>query len=144
MLNNIVKVFMPHIILEYSTGVEALLDVQALVDNIHSVALDNAHIPSGGIRVRAHVPSYCRVADGAEGREFIYVIVRLGFGRTDDVKRQLGETFFNVLTKATQLLFDQGQALSLGLEVQEIARGSTWKKNNIHQIIKDSQNDESS
>ena len=94
----------------------------------------------GGLRTRAHVTERYRVGDGEIGREFIYIILRLGQGRSDTVKRAIGDKLFGVLTEFTQTCFDDGQALSLGLEIQEIEKDWTWKKNNIHQIIEDKNN----
>lgn len=131
---------MAHIILEHSKGVAKSINVKRLLDGLHGEAMAHPSLPLGGIRTRTYCPEYCLVADGEAGREFIYIVVRLGFGRTEEVRRNVGETLFKFLTDFTADLFEQGQALSLGLEVQEIAENSTWKKNNIHQIIKDKGN----
>ena len=51
--------------------------------------------------------------------------------------RDIGDKLFDALTDFTTDQFDAGKALSLGLEIQEIEKDWTWKKNNIHQILKD-------
>ena len=128
---------MPHIIVEHSKGVTAALNIQKLLGKLHDAAMADPNLPIGGLRTRAHGAEHYRVGDGEMGNEFIYIIVRLGQGRTTDVKKNIGDTFFAVLTDFTQEHFDAGNPLSLGLEIQEIEKEWTWKKNNIHQIMKD-------
>lgn len=128
---------MPHIIIEHSAGINAAFDVEALVDALHNEAISQTALPTGGLRTRSHCTEFSRIGDGEVGREFIYIIVRLGEGRTKVVKRKIGESLFKILTNFTAEYFDAGNSLSLGLEVQEIEKDWTWKKNNIHQILKD-------
>jgi len=97
-------------------------------------------LPVGGIRTRAHAAEHYYVGDGKTGREFIYIIIRLGQGRSDQVKGEIGDTLFTVLTDFTEDYFNVGHPLSLGLEIQEIEKDWTWKKNNIHDILKGSNN----
>lgn len=132
---------MPHIIVEHSTGSAEALDIQDLLEQLHGAAMAHPNLPIGGLRTRAHGTEQSRVGDGETGREFIYINVRLGQGRSDDVKRDIGDTLFKVLTDFTEDYFNAGNALSLGLEIQEIEKDWTWKKNNIHQIIKNKTND---
>ncbi len=128
---------MPHIIIEYSGNLTPFLDVDGLVDAFHNAAIGHEAFLVGGLRVRGHEASSAKVGDGKDDRNFIYIMVRLGQGRTPAVRRNIGDTLFAVLTDYTAGLFEVGHALSLGLEVQEIEKDWTWKKNNIHQILKD-------
>ena len=93
-------------------------------------------LPTGGIRTRAHKPLKSRVGDGDGRNRFAYVTVRLGHGRSEEVRREIGDTLFAVLEAWGEPAFAADKPLSLGLEVQEIAPGSTWKRNNIHSILK--------
>ncbi len=127
---------MPHIIVEHSKGIAKTLYIQRLLGNLHEAAMKMPALPTGGIRTRAQSFERYRVGDGALGREFIYIIIRIGQGRTDEIKREIGDTLFEVLTAFTKAHFDAGNPLSLGLEIQEIEKDWTWKKNNIHDIIK--------
>jgi 5-carboxymethyl-2-hydroxymuconate isomerase len=127
----------PHIIVEHSKGIAAQIDIGKLLDALHLASLGLSALPVGGLRIRAYEASHARVGDGKPGREFVYITVRLGQGRSDAVKRDVGDTLFAAMTEHTLDHFDAGNALSLGLEVQEIEKDWTWKKNNIHQIIKD-------
>ena len=131
---------MPHIIVEHSQNLTTAIDVADLITELHAAAMDMAALPTGGIRTRAYQVDVSRVGDGRADRGFIYITVRLGQGRTEAIKRDIGDTLFGVLNEFTAQYFDDGNALSLGLEVQEIEKDWTWKKNNIHQIIKDETN----
>jgi len=128
---------MAHIIVEHSKGIAKTLYIQKLLGNLHGAAMAMDALPTGGIRTRAHGVERYRVGDGELGREFIYIVVRIGQGRTAAVKQAIGDSLFTVLTEFTVDHFDAGKPLSLGLEIQEIEKDWTWKKNNIHQIIKD-------
>lgn len=131
---------MPHIIVEHSKGIAEALNILKLLGKLHETAMGHPKLPTGGIRTRANGVEHYHVGDGDIGREFIYIVVRLGQGRTDEVKRDIGEKIFKVLTDFTGEHFNAGHPLSLGLEIQEIEKDWTWKKNNIHQIIKDKNN----
>jgi len=126
----------PHIIVEYSQSLRASLQMNDLVEALHREALGIEALPIGGLRVRAHPTGMTKVGDGKEDRNFIYITVRLGQGRSVEVKRDIGDRLFAILTDFTALHFEAGHALSLGLEIQEIEKEWTWKKNNIHQILK--------
>jgi 5-carboxymethyl-2-hydroxymuconate isomerase len=94
-------------------------------------------LPVGGLRIRAVGCEPVKVGDGDPKNQFIYLTVRLGQGRSEAVKREIGDRLFKIVTTHTQGNFAKGTPLSLGLEIQEIEKDWTWKKNNIHQIIKD-------
>ena len=131
---------MPHIIVEYSRGLSEQLDMAALVEALHAAAVKMPALPTGGIRTRARCSDISKVADGGVDRHFIYITVRLGQGRSVEVKRDIGGGLFGILTDFTEAHFEAGKPLSLGLEIQEIEKDWTWKKNNIHQILKDKEN----
>lgn len=132
---------MPHIIVEYTREISEQIDMSKLVEALHNLAITLPALPTGGIRTRAYCADVNRVADGGADRQFIYMTIRLGQGRSADVKRDIGEKLFAVLTDFTKAHFTAGKPLSLGLEIQEIEKEWTWKKNNIHQILKDKEND---
>lgn len=124
---------MPHLIIEHKTH----LDANALSRDLHVAAMQIEALPTGGIRTRSYACDDAYVADGAPENDFVYVTVRLGAGRSDETKKNIGDSLFKVLTDWAAPAFADNRPLSLGLEVQEIAPGSTWKQNNIHRILKD-------
>ena len=138
MLNIWVKTFMPHIIIEHN-GRHGL-DGRTIAKALHKEAQTIEAFPTGGLRVRVFKPSFSLVGDGDRHNGFIYVTVRIGQGRSEAVKTEIGDRLFQVLTDLAAPVFDAAKPLSLGLEIQEIEKDMTWKKNNIHQILKDKHN----
>lgn len=131
---------MPHIIIEYNFAVEKRHKIDVLVQNLHGVAMAHDALPNGGIRVRSYRAETSLVGGGDDANGFIYITVRLGQGRSAEVKKDLGDLLFGALADFTETSFEDQAPLSLGLEIQEIEKEWTWKKNNIHQIIKDKSN----
>lgn len=128
---------MPHINIEYNNTIDKALNMTALIAAVHDSAVSLEALPTGGIRTRGYLADVSKVGDGAAENDFIYITIRLGHGRTAEVKKDIGDRIFAVLTQFTQKHFDENTPISLGLEIQEIEKEWTWKKNNIHQILKD-------
>lgn len=124
---------MPHIIIEHDAPHD--LDIAALAGALHAAAMRMDALPTGGLRTRTHAAQLSHVGDGAPENGFCYVTVRLGHGRSEALRREIGETLFEVMTDWAAPAFTANRPLSLGLEVQEIAPGSTFKRNTIHEII---------
>ena len=122
---------MPHIIIEHS---RLPLDMDALNAAVHAEASGMEALPVGGLRVRNHPVEVARTGDGRQGAGFIYIRVRLGRGRSEAVRRDIGEALMEVLKDFTAEHFAR-HPLSLGVEVEEIA-GLTFKHNNIHDILR--------
>jgi 5-carboxymethyl-2-hydroxymuconate isomerase len=131
---------MPHIIVEYNSAIERAANISDLTDKLHSCAVAHDALPIGGIRTRAYAADNAKVGDGAPENGFIYITLRLGEGRSAEVKKDIGDQLFGVLESFTQQIFTADIPLSLGLEIQDIEKEWTWKKNNIHRIIKDKKN----
>ena len=125
---------MPHIIVEHSQPPP--MDMSELVKALHDAAADIDGLPLGGLRTRVLPAGHARVADAGEDNAFVYVTVRIGAGRDDAKKREIGDKLFAQLRYHARDRFEAGRPTSLGLEVQEIAPGTTWKHNNIHDILK--------
>lgn len=130
---------MPHIIVEQSGNLPAPFNMTALMNALHQEALRIDAFPIGGMRLRAYTPDISIVGDGAPENAFIYIYVRIGQGRDEATKKDLGARLFSVLTEYCESLPDS-VPLSLGLEIEEINSALTWKKNNIHQILKGKSN----
>lgn len=125
---------MPHLNIEYSANLEDRLDVQALVDRIHEVALGTGIFPLGGVRTRAEARRHYRIADGNPEAGYIHMIVRIGSGRDVDTRRRAGEAIFNALCDFTADLYAR-QPLALSFELHEIPPDMAWRKNNLHALL---------
>ncbi len=130
---------MPHIIIEH--GNTGTLDIKQLLEAVHKEAMMIEDFPVGGLRVRSYGADQCRVGDGHTDNGFVYVTIRIGQGRSVSTRKDIGQKLFAVLTKWSAELFAAECPFSLGLEIQEIDSELTWKKNNMHKLLKVRQND---
>ena len=124
---------MPHIIIEYDKPHG--LPGSTLAKALHAEAMTIDALPVGGIRTRLYRPRRSHVGDGVRENGFAYVTVRLGKGRSESVRREIGERLFGVLQDWAKPALLENLPISLGLEVEEI-EGLTFKRNTIHDLLK--------
>jgi 5-carboxymethyl-2-hydroxymuconate isomerase len=124
---------MPHQIIEYSANLDAQLDIEALVETMHSTAVSIDALPVGGIRTRAARRELYRISDSHPDNTFINVTLRVA-PRASEVKRDTGERLFSALKEFVQPVFDK-QPMSLSLEIQEIDSEFRWKHSNIREYL---------
>ncbi len=105
---------MPHIIVEYSDGLETEISASCLLDSLLETAMEIEALPIGGLRLRAVKRELSRVGDGDSSNQFVYIVIRLGRGRSDEVKTDIGSRLFGVLTTVLQAHFDDVKTISLG------------------------------
>jgi 5-carboxymethyl-2-hydroxymuconate isomerase len=125
---------MPHLVIEYSANLEPALDVEALMAAVHEAAIETGVFPVGGIRTRAVARDQYRIADGHPDNGFVFMSVRVGAGRPPKVRQAAGERIFAALSAALDDLFE-ARPLSIGMEMSEIEAETSWKKNNLHEIV---------
>jgi 5-carboxymethyl-2-hydroxymuconate isomerase len=126
---------MPHLSIEYSANLEEALDVQALVDKIHEIALETGIFPLGGVRTRAEPRKYYRIANGDPEAGYIHMMVRIGPGRDAETRRSAGDRIFAALCDFTDELY-RSRPLALSFELHEIPHDMAWRKNNLHELLK--------
>ena len=124
---------MPHQVIEYSANLEKDLDIEELVDAMHSAAAGLESLPLAGIRTRAARRDVFRVADSHPDNTFINVTLRVA-PRRAEVKRDIGETLFEALKDHVQTLLDT-RPVALSLEIQEIDAEFRWKHGNIREYL---------
>jgi 5-carboxymethyl-2-hydroxymuconate isomerase len=125
---------MPHQIIEYSANLESRIDVKALVDGLHQVAIDTDGLPLGGLRTRAARREQFEVADRHPDNAFVHLILKLGHGRPMEVKKAFGETIFAALCELLEPV-SESSPLAISFEIQEIDPELTWKKNNLREYM---------
>ena len=123
---------MPHIIVEYSTNLEANVSPRRLVDALHRAALDTGVFPLGGLRTRAAPREIYAVADGDPGNAFVAVVARIGAGRDADTRGRVAAALMAALEAETADAF-RTRGLGLTVEVQEIDPTASLKRNNLHE-----------
>jgi 5-carboxymethyl-2-hydroxymuconate isomerase len=126
---------LPHLIIEYSANVEARIELDALLDKLHAVALGTGVFPIGGVRIRAHRVDHYRIADNDPANGFVHATALIGHGRPLDVQQRAGEQLFAALAAHLQLLYERAP-LAISLNVQELHPVLNFKKNNLHEHAK--------
>lgn len=125
---------MPHIIVEYSANLEPQLDIRRLVKKIHEAGLGTGVMPIGGLRTRAERREIFCVADGDPDNAFIAILVRLGKGRSPEVRKRVAQELMSVLELETAEIF-RSRGLGLTVEVREIDDTASLKTNNMHERV---------
>jgi len=126
---------MPHFIVEYSSNLESSVNLQSLADEIRDVALATGVFPLGGIRVRMHPCAVYTIADGQADAAFVHIMLRIGAGRDLPTQKNAGDTVFKKLEAYFAEQFTR-IPFALSFEICEIDAVLTYKKNNIHQHLK--------
>ena len=126
---------MAHIVIEYSANLRGQFDLDGFLRAVHGAALATGVFPIGGIRTRAYEAQHCVIADANPDNAFVHISLRVGHGRDVDTRKRACEAIFAV---ACQQLGDVFERLPLGiaLEMQEIDPVLTFKKNNLHEYVK--------
>jgi 5-carboxymethyl-2-hydroxymuconate isomerase len=88
---------MPHLKIEYTANLDALTDIAALCKSLsHTlVKMKDANgtlvFPLYGTRVLAYPAAQYAVADGEQGRAFVYMNMRVTPGRSDELIKAVGD-----------------------------------------------------
>lgn len=117
------------------------MDVQSLVDGLHKVAMDTDGLPIGGLRTRAARRDQYQVADCHPDNAFVHVILKLGYGRPLEVRREFGEKLFAALCELLEPV-SSTSPIAISFEIQQIDAELTWKKNNLRAYMAERNNSE--
>jgi 5-carboxymethyl-2-hydroxymuconate isomerase len=120
---------MPHIIVEYSANLDGSLDIQALVNDLHQVAVDSGVAEVAAIRTRAKRRDAYRVADGDPKNAFVHVTMRLRIGRSEEQRKTLADALLAATDKNLQRAYAT-HAIAVAVEMEEIDN-ITARKNTI-------------
>lgn len=126
---------MPHLTIQHSPSLSSKFDMPALCDALRKVMADQGCFPLGGIRVRAWPTPAEAIADGHPQNAYADLVLRMGAGRSADVKRAAGQAIMD----AAETFFADALAqphFALALEIVEIDPDLSWKTNSIHPRLK--------
>jgi 5-carboxymethyl-2-hydroxymuconate isomerase len=130
-----VGVAMPHFTLEYSANLDRLVDMAEVVEVVRKAAVETEIFPLGGIRVRAVRCEHYAIADGRPGFGFLDMVLRLGEGRDLATRKKAGEHIFRALSAYLDPVFAKSKfALSFDMQIND--KETSWKRNNIHDVLK--------
>jgi len=126
---------MPHFTIEYSANLDQHVDMGAVVEVVRKAAVETGSFPLGGIRVRAIRCEHYAIADGQPHFAFLDMVLRLGEGRDLATRKNAGEHIFKVLSAYLDPVFKESKfALSFDMQIND--KETSWKRNNIHDVLK--------
>jgi 5-carboxymethyl-2-hydroxymuconate isomerase len=122
---------MAHFIVEYTHNIAAEADIPALLRKANETLIAQAVYPIGGVRSRAiELTDWC-MADGAADYAFVHGTLKIGAGRSREVRQRTGDALFEVMKTHFADLYAR-RYLALSLEIYEFDEAGTWKHNNVH------------
>ena len=125
---------MPNLTVEYSQNLESNLDIEALLLVLHETAANIDALPVGGLRTRAVARKHFRIADGHPDNTFLSLVLRMAPGRPFDVRKMIGETLFQTLSKHLEPIY-ASTPLAVSFEIQELDADLRWKQNNVREYM---------
>ncbi len=127
---------MPHFTIQYSANLDEVLDMGKVVEVVRSAAVETTIFPLGGIRVRAVRCEHYAIADGDPGLGFLDMVLRLGEGRDLATRKKAGEHIFRALSAHLDAVF-ASRKLALSFDMQLNDKETSFKRNNIHEALKE-------
>ncbi|MGB5945676.1 5-carboxymethyl-2-hydroxymuconate Delta-isomerase [Paenisporosarcina sp.] len=131
---------MPHFIVEYTDNIKNEANFSKLFEEINKVliARDTVFL-IGGIRSRAIEVNDYRIADGVEDDAFVHAVLKIGAGRSEEIKKEVCDALFEVMKDHFSFLMSN-RYLALSMELIEFSEAGTYKLNNIHSRFKKDEN----
>lgn len=126
---------MPHLSIEYSANLADKIDMNALCHALHDVMINAGPFEKGGVRVRAFRADHYAIADLHAENAFVDINLRIGQGRSQEDKEQVGEALI-VRAEAELASLFETEHFALSLEIREIDAELSWKCNTIHKRIR--------
>jgi 5-carboxymethyl-2-hydroxymuconate isomerase len=126
---------MAHIIIEFSANLRGQFDLDEFLRAVHGAALATGVFPIGGIRTRAYAAEHYVIADGNPDNAFVHISLRVGHGRDVETRKKACEAIFAAACQQLGAVFER-LPLGIALEMQEIDPVLTFKKNNLHEYVK--------
>ena len=122
---------MAHFIVEYTRNLAAEADIPALLRKANEALIAQQVYPIGGIRSRAiELKDWC-MADGAADYAFVHGTLKMGAGRSHEIRQRTGDALFEVMKTHFAEIYAR-RYLALSLEIYEFDEAGTWKHNNVH------------
>lgn len=127
---------MPHFIVEYSGNLHHRLDFQPLFTALHEYVVSTGAFPLGGVRSRAIRCDDFRVADGRADFAFLNLTLKIGHGRSMELKKEVSEQVFEILCSFMQPITESSYC-QISFEMTELDPVLKFNKNNIHALFAD-------
>lgn len=130
---------MPHLVILYTDNLEQETDMSALCRELADVMLaqqDSGEpvFPAGGTRVFAYPARHYAVADGRADYAFVYLNLRMGYGRSQAVKDRAGQALLAATKTHFAALFER-RLIGITLQIDEGQEVYNAKHSNIHPLF---------
>jgi 5-carboxymethyl-2-hydroxymuconate isomerase len=115
---------MPHCVILYTPNIDQLTEVgrlcRELADTMLTIVDENGGqlFPTGGTRVLAYPAAHYAVADGRGDYGFVYINVRMAAGRSDALKKRVGDTLLAAVKKHFAPVMG-GNLIGITLQIDE-------------------------
>jgi 5-carboxymethyl-2-hydroxymuconate isomerase len=126
---------MPHFVVDYSANLHDRLDFQPLFKDLHDYVVSTGEFPIGGARSRAIRCDDYRVADGREEFAYINLTLKIGAGRSFELREMVAKRVFEIFTEWMQPITDNTYVM-ISFEMSELEPVLKFNKNNIHPLFK--------
>ena len=131
---------MPHLVILYTPNLDRETDMTALCRELADTMLEQRDetgeqvFPTGGTRVLAYPAPHYAVADGQRDYAFVYLNLRMGYGRSGEVKQRAGERLLARAKAHFEPVFAR-RLLGITLQIDEGAEVFNAKHSNIHPLF---------
>ena len=132
---------MPHLVILYTPNVEAHTDMGALCRKLADTMIGlrdetgKAVFPVAGTRVLAYPAAHYAVADGSGDHGFVYLNLRIAAGRSDALKKRIGDALLERLKQHMEPLLAK-RHVGITLQLDE-SPGQVYdgKCGNLHPLF---------
>lgn len=132
---------MPHLVILYTPNIELETDMPALCRTMADAMLEQRDdegrqvYPTGGTRVLAFPAAHYAVADGKGDYAFVYLNVRMAAGRSEAVKKRIGDALLEKVRQHFEPLLAK-RHIGITLQIDE-APGQVYdgKCGNLHPLF---------
>ncbi len=131
---------MPHLVILYTGNLEREVDLDGLcrqcADTMLAARDESGEqvFPTGGTRVFAVPAPHFAVADGKRDYAFMYLNLRMGKGRSEAVRKQVGEALLATAKRELAPVFER-RLIGVTLQVDQGDESYGAKHSNIHPLF---------
>lgn len=118
---------MPHLTIEHSENVAAIVDIDKLVAVVHETALETGFVPLAGLRTRAVSRNHYKIADGHPDNTFVAIWARLA-PRPESDKLKFIDAVLSAVVGHVGAAADR---MALSIEMHDIDTKYRINENNI-------------
>ncbi|HEJ9096614.1 TPA: 5-carboxymethyl-2-hydroxymuconate Delta-isomerase [Serratia odorifera] len=126
---------MPHFYAECTDNIRAEADLPALFAKVNQALVDTGIFPLAGVRSRAIWLDTWQMADGRHDYAFVHMTLKIGHGRSQDSRQQVGEMLFALIKQHFAALM-ASRYLALSFTIEELDPLLNYKQNNVHALFR--------